>query len=110
LDHAAELARSIATVEADISDTRMALESAALLADALGHGSPHGTHAAAGAQPIYEIVRQGQDGLTVLPAVESTRLLPDDVLKVSLEMRPQSAAAHFLDEDVSQETPSSAIR
>ena len=110
LDHAAELARSIATAEAEISDTRMALESAALLADALGHGSSLGTHAATAAQPVYEIVRHGQDGPTVLPAGESTRLLPDDVLKVRLEMPPQSAAAHVFDEDVSQETPSSAIR
>ncbi len=110
LDHAAELARSIATAEAEISDTRVALESAALLADALGHGSPLGTPAATAAQPVYEIVRHGQDGPTVLPAVESTRLLPDDVLKVSLEMPPQSAAAHVFDEEVSQETPSSAIR
>jgi polysaccharide biosynthesis/export protein ExoF len=89
LDHAAELARSIAATEAEIADVRGALDAEGLLADPLGRGGLVAARAA-GVRPVYEIVRQGPDGPAVLTAQESTPLSPGDVLKVRLEVASQA--------------------
>ena len=78
----AELARSIATTEAEVSEVRLALESAGSLAETLGQGRLLSTRSQYTAHPIYQIVRQGREGPVVLPAQENTPLLPDDVLQV----------------------------
>jgi protein involved in polysaccharide export with SLBB domain len=84
LDHATEIARSIAMTEAEIADVRLSLGAAGLLLSALGQGTLLNARGHI-AEPIYEIVRQGKDASTVLPAQEGTQLLPGDVLKVRLE-------------------------
>ncbi len=100
LDHAAELARSIASTEDEIADMRGALDAAGLLADPLSRGGLVTAHAAAAARPAYEIVRQGPDGPAVLPAQESTPLSPGDVLKIRLEAASQAEREASLSQDV----------
>ena len=105
-EHASELARSIATTEAEVSEVRLALESAGLLAETLGQGRlliTRGQHA----HPIYQIVRHGREGPVVLPAQENTPLLPDDVLQVGPGTASRSEVG-FSDEDVRHYTQVSA--
>jgi len=90
LDHAAELARSMAATEDEIADVRGALDAAELLADPLGRGGLVTARGGAAARPVYEIVRQGADGPAVLTAQESTPLSPGDVLKIRLEAASQA--------------------
>ena len=107
-EHASELARSIATTEAEVSEVRLALESAGSLAETLGQGRLLSTRSQYNAHPIYQIVRQGREGPVVLPAQENTPLQPDDVLQVGQGTASPSEVGHYPGEDVGHYTQISA--
>ncbi|RBP07137.1 SLBB domain-containing protein [Roseiarcus fermentans] len=76
LDYTTDLAKEIAAVDKDIAEAREAAGSAESMATILsGFVGP-------GAQPHYEILREGGEGVAILPASETSPLKPGDVLKV----------------------------
>jgi hypothetical protein len=107
-EHATELARSVAATEAEVSEVRVALESAGSLAETLGQGRLLSTRSQHTAHAIYQIVRHGREGPVVLPAQENTPLLPDDVLQVGLGTASRSEVGPYPSEDVSHYTHVSA--
>jgi polysaccharide biosynthesis/export protein ExoF len=108
-EHASELAKSIATTEAEVSEVRLALEFAGSLAETLGQGRLLSARSQHTAHPLYQIVRHGREGPVVLPAQENTPLLPDDVLKVGLGPAARSEVGPYPgEEDVSHYTQVSA--
>ena len=85
-DHATELVKAISATEAEVSEVRLSLEAAEHMAAVLEQRVGRFSRRQASAQPVYEIVRRNQDGALVMPAEETTLLLPGDVLKIRLDV------------------------
>jgi len=80
-----DVAKEIATVDAEIAAAREATRSAGALATVLYRPGPSASQAGS-----YEIVRQSRDGARTFQATETSPLMPGDVLKIV----PNAAASN----------------
>jgi protein involved in polysaccharide export with SLBB domain len=81
-DYPAETERDLATTQAAIDDTARAIASMQAVTEILGNGLPETAGQSTGAQSLI-ITRRVGTGLTTIPAVDTTLLLPGDVLQVN---------------------------
>ena len=80
-EHAASLATAIGSADRELAVAREAMISAGSLASALYRPSSRAQDAES-----YEIVRQSKDGATTQVAMETSPLMPGDVLKINLKV------------------------
>jgi exopolysaccharide production protein ExoF len=94
--HTAQLALDFVTVGQELGDLDRTVASMRAVVAVLGNDPSEQTRAASG-PPALRIVRQGRGGPIVIPATETTPLMPGDVLRIDLAepaTRPASTSAH----------------
>jgi polysaccharide biosynthesis/export protein ExoF len=89
-DHEASLLRTIAATDNEITELQPSLNSAETLMALIEERNAEILQARSAGEPDFEIVRQSKAGPTVIPAQETSSLVPGDVLKISTKQRTTS--------------------
>ena len=88
LEHTVGLQKEIATAEQDINDSTQAMASMQAVIQVLRGGPPEA--GAAANLPQLRVMRRVAEGFAVIPATDTTLLVPGDVIQVNSAGRPDS--------------------
>lgn len=89
LEHTVGLHKEIATTEQDINDSTQAIASMQAVIQVLRGGPPEA--GAAANLPKLRIMRRVAEGFAVIPATDTTLLVPGDVIQVNSASSPNSS-------------------
>jgi len=89
LEHTVGLHKEIATTEQDINDSTQAIASMQAVIQVLRGGPPEA--GAAANLPKLRIMRRVAEGFAVIPATDTTLLVPGDVIQVNSASGPDSS-------------------